>query len=119
MRLIGIADRNGYQLDGAVDDVIGIEPLADTWRSFGWATHGVDGHDLAALTALLRRVKADEARRTPCCIIARLHGNRAGIGGAGGHAARPRLTLRAPPVTSPAGSRCPSARCTPDRPGSS
>ncbi|PVX81308.1 transketolase [Paraburkholderia unamae] len=69
--LIAIVDRNGYQLDGKVDDVIGIESLADKWRAFGWETHEVDGHDLNALVPLLRRVKADTARSKPVCIIAK------------------------------------------------
>lgn len=70
-RLVAIVDRNGYQLDGAVDDVIGIESLVDKWSAFGWETHEVDGHNLSDLTALLRRVKADTSRRKPCCIVAR------------------------------------------------
>jgi transketolase len=70
-RLVAIVDRNGYQLDGKVDDVIGIEPLDEKWRAFGWEVHVVDGHDIAALTELLRRVKADTAREKPCCIIAK------------------------------------------------
>ncbi|MDI4664074.1 transketolase [Xanthobacter autotrophicus] len=69
--LVAIVDRNGFQLDGAVDDVMGIEPLDEKWRAFGWDVHTVDGHDLDALTTLLRQVKADEARTRPCCIIAR------------------------------------------------
>lgn len=70
-RLVAIVDRNGFQLDGRVDDVIGIEPLTEKWASFGWETHSVDGHDLKALTTLLRKVKADGERRRPCCIVAR------------------------------------------------
>lgn len=70
-RLVAIIDRNGFQLDGAVDDVIGIEPLDEKWRAFGWEVHVVDGHDLTQLVPLLRRVKADTARQKPCCIIAR------------------------------------------------
>lgn len=70
-RLVAIIDRNGYQLDGRVDDVMGIEPLDEKWRSFGWEVHSVDGHDLASLTALLRQVRADTTRTRPCCIIAR------------------------------------------------
>ncbi len=70
-RLVAIIDRNGFQLDGAVDEVMGVEPLGDKWRAFGWEVHEVDGHDLVALTALLRQVKADEARARPCCIVAR------------------------------------------------
>jgi len=69
--VIAIIDRNGYQLDGKVDDVMAIEPLDEKWRAFGWEVHEVDGHDVVALTSLLRRVKADKARDKPCCIIAR------------------------------------------------
>lgn len=69
--LVAIIDRNGYQLDGAVDDVMGIEPLDDKWRSFGWDVHVVDGHDIVAVTELLRFVKSDSIRQKPCCIIAK------------------------------------------------
>lgn len=70
-RLIAIVDRNGYQLDGAVDDVMGIEPLDQKWRAFGWEVHVVDGHDLLELTETLRAARADSDRTKPCCIIAR------------------------------------------------
>ncbi len=69
--LIAIVDRNGFQLDGKVDDVIAIEPLDAKWQAFGWDVHIVNGHDLGALTALLRRLKADTGRDRPACIIAR------------------------------------------------
>jgi transketolase len=70
-RLVAIVDRNGYQLDGKVDDVIGVESLRDKWSAFGWQVHEVDGHDLQALTRLLRRLKADTQRSGPACVIAR------------------------------------------------
>lgn len=69
--LIAIIDRNGYQLDGKVDDVMNVEPLDEKWRAFGWEVHVVDGHDVAAATELLRRVRADDQRQVPCCIIAK------------------------------------------------
>lgn len=69
-RLVAIIDRNGYQLDGRVDDVIGIENLANKWTAFGWETHQVDGHDVSALTTLLRTLKHDTARTRPVCVIA-------------------------------------------------
>ncbi len=68
--LIAIVDRNGYQLDGKVDDILAVEPLDEKWRAFGWEVHAVNGHDIRALTTLLRQVKADKARNKPCCIIA-------------------------------------------------
>jgi len=69
-RLVALIDRNGFQLDGRVDDVIGVEGLSDKWRAFGWEVHQVDGHNLAELTGLLRRIKADTARTRPVCVIA-------------------------------------------------
>lgn len=69
-RLIGIIDRNGYQLDGAVDDIIGVEPIVDKWEAFGWEVHVVDGHDVVALSTLLRAIKADESRTKPVMIVA-------------------------------------------------
>jgi transketolase len=70
-KVIAIVDRNGYQLDGKVDDVIAIEPLDEKWRAFGWEVHVVDGHDIVALTQKLREVKANTTRDKPVCIIAK------------------------------------------------
>ncbi|CAB3713984.1 transketolase [Achromobacter pestifer] len=70
-RLIAIIDRNGYQLDGKVDDVMGVESLKEKWQAFGWEVHEVDGHNLLELTALLRRLRADDARAKPACVIAK------------------------------------------------
>lgn len=70
-KLIGIVDRNGFQLDGRVDDVMAIEPLDEKWRSFGWEVHTVDGHDISAVTELLRRLRADDTRTRPAVVISR------------------------------------------------
>ncbi|WP_426213707.1 transketolase [Mesorhizobium abyssinicae] len=69
-KLVAIVDRNGYQLDGSVDETMGVEPLDDKWRAFGWEVHKVDGHNVVELTTLLREIKADNERTKPCCIIA-------------------------------------------------
>ncbi len=70
-RLVAIIDRNGYQLDGKVDDVMGVESLREKWLAFGWEVHEVDGHNLRDLTALLRRLRADDTRDKPACVIAK------------------------------------------------
>lgn len=69
-RLIGIIDRNGYQLDGAVDDIIGVEPIVDKWEAFGWEVHVVDGHDVTALATLFRALKSDQERTKPVMVLA-------------------------------------------------
>lgn len=51
--LVAIVDNNHVQLDGAISDVMEIEPLADKWKAFGWQVLACDGHDLAALSSTL------------------------------------------------------------------
>jgi len=67
--LIAIVDRNQYSLDGRTDDINALEPLADKWAAFGWDVHEVDGHDVVALTELLRSIKNGE-RTKPVVVIA-------------------------------------------------
>ncbi|KAA0969437.1 transketolase [Aureimonas fodinaquatilis] len=69
--LIAIVDRNGFQLDGRVDDVMGIEPLDAKWRAFGWEVYEVDGHDIAAVTELMRSLRADDSREKPALVISK------------------------------------------------
>ncbi len=68
--LVAIIDRNGFCLDGRVEDVLGIEPLGDRWRAFGWHVVEVDGHDVAALATALREIRNDDARVRPAVVIA-------------------------------------------------
>lgn len=44
-------DANAQQCDGAMVDVMAIEPLAERLRAFGAEVHEVDGHDCDALAA--------------------------------------------------------------------
>ena len=46
--LIAIVDRNGMGLDGPMEQIMGIEPVAAKFEAFGWDVHEVDGHDVAA-----------------------------------------------------------------------
>lgn len=69
-RVIAIVDRNKYCLDGEVDEVMGIEPLADKWSAFGWEVHEVDGHDVAAMCPLLRSLAERENPTVPAVVIA-------------------------------------------------
>jgi transketolase len=67
--LTAIVDANGLQIDGRVDEVMAVEPLADKWRAFGWQVQEVDGHDLPALLEALAR--AGEQGQGPGLILAR------------------------------------------------
>ena len=65
--LYAIVDRNGLQISGATEDVMGLEPLADKWRSFGFAVDSVDGHDYGAIKHALMKKTAEK----PTLLIAR------------------------------------------------
>lgn len=53
-RLTVIIDANGIQSFGRTADVLGLEPLAAKWQSFGWEAVEVDGHDHQGLEDALR-----------------------------------------------------------------
>ena len=67
--LTAFVDRNGLCIDGVVEEIMGIEPLAEKWLSFGWHTLTVDGHDFKQIGEAI-----EEAQRTkgkPTMIIAK------------------------------------------------
>jgi transketolase len=51
--LFVLIDYNKLQSYGPVSEVLGLEPLADKWRSFGFAVAEVNGHDVTTLRGLL------------------------------------------------------------------
>jgi transketolase len=67
--VVAIVDYNGIQLDGFVKDIMEVAPLAEKWRSFGWHTMEIDGHDLAAVKQAFTEAAATKGK--PSCIVAR------------------------------------------------
>jgi len=67
--LTAIVDFNGWQATGRSESVLGLSPLAEKWKSFGWTTRVVDGHDLHGLTDALQNTDGDVNR--PLAIVAR------------------------------------------------
>ena len=77
--LTAIVDCNKVQQSGHVQDVLGLEPLADKWRAFGWSVRELDGHDMAEIVAALENCSRNAAlpvsetshcsrqRSTRCC----------------------------------------------------
>jgi len=62
-----LVDYNKIQSAGPTAEIQDLEPLADKWRAFNFHTVEVDGHDLEALRAALRRVPFEASR--PSAII--------------------------------------------------
>jgi transketolase len=47
--LVGIIDSNKLCFDGTIDQISGLGDVGEKYRSFGWRTVDVDGHDMEAL----------------------------------------------------------------------
>lgn len=66
--ICAIVDYNKVQENGPTNEIKNLEPLADKWKSFGWHTIEVDGHDFAKLIAALDEF--DTIKGKPTVIIA-------------------------------------------------
>ena len=62
-----VVDYNGLQIDGNVEHVMGIAPLAEKWRAFNWHVIEIDGHDLAKMLAAYEEAKNTKGK--PSVII--------------------------------------------------
>ena len=66
--LCAIIDVNRLQIDGCVDDVMCVEPLADKYRSFGFDVISIDGHDMAQILGAFKQARRTKGK--PTVIIA-------------------------------------------------
>ena len=64
-----LLDANNSQVDGPVDSITTIEPIAAKWAAFGWAAAEVDGHSITAVIAAL--TEAAEHSGRPSVVICR------------------------------------------------
>ncbi len=67
--LTAFLDFNGLQIDGWIRDIKSLEPLLEKWKSFGWHTLEVDGHDYRSLMEGVSRAFSNKG--APTIIIAR------------------------------------------------
>lgn len=66
--LIVFVDRNGLQSGGSVANIQNLDDLAEKFRSFGWDTQTIDGHDIEAIRQAIAVAKS--RRGTPSVILA-------------------------------------------------
>lgn len=67
--LCAVVDNNGFQIDGAVQKVMNVYPIADKFASFGWETFEVNGHDFEELLSAFNEAK--KVKGKPSVIVAR------------------------------------------------
>ena len=66
--LVAIVDNNNLQIDGDVRDVAGLDNISSKFKSFGWQTIEVDGHDIGAVVTALKTATLLDG--SPVCIVA-------------------------------------------------
>jgi transketolase len=62
--LCAVIDYNRKQIDGDVEDVMGVAPLADKWRAFRWNVIEADGHDIPTLLEAFAQARKTAGRPT-------------------------------------------------------
>lgn len=65
--LIVILDKNNFQQTGSTNEIMKVFNLENKWRSFGWDTIEIDGHNHEEI---LRELKRDNKKNTPKILIA-------------------------------------------------
>jgi len=69
--LVAIVDRNRLQIDGNTEDVMGLEPLVDKWKAFGWEVLEINGHDYQEIYEAYQKASAlGSEKASPVVIIA-------------------------------------------------
>jgi transketolase len=63
-----VIDYNKWQATGRSNETLSLAPLREKWAAFGWDAHEVDGHDLNALCAAMRKVPNGSGK--PVALIA-------------------------------------------------
>ena len=67
--LTAVVDYNNIQIDGYVEDIMPMAPLAEKWRSFNWNVIEIDGHNFQAIDAAFEEAKT--VFEKPTVILAR------------------------------------------------
>ena len=73
-RLVVLLDANNSQVDGPVDSITTLEPIAAKWSAFGWHVQDLDGHDPVALAAALAAAAREDRPSVLVCRTSTGHG---------------------------------------------
>lgn len=65
--LIAIVDRNRLQISGNTEEVMGLDPLPEKWKAFGWNVIIINGHSVRQVIEALE--KAGRSKKNPTVII--------------------------------------------------
>ncbi len=62
-------DRNMHMIDGPVEEIMGLEPLSDKWKAFGWEVLEINGNDVQQVADAIEKAQAFTGK--PVAVIAK------------------------------------------------
>ena len=62
--LCGMLDYNGFQIDGKIKDIMGMEPIIAKWQAFGWHVIEIDGHNMGQILSAYDQAKSIKGKPT-------------------------------------------------------
>ncbi|MBO4502355.1 MAG: transketolase [Candidatus Methanomethylophilus sp.] len=65
--LVALVDRNRLQISGNTEEVMGLDPLPEKFRAFGWNVEIIDGHNIRQIIEACG--KAARSKKNPTVII--------------------------------------------------
>ncbi|MCQ2079942.1 MAG: transketolase, partial [archaeon] len=65
--LVALVDRNRLQISGNTEEVMGLDPLPEKFRAFGWNVEIIDGHNIRQIIEACG--KATRSKKNPTVII--------------------------------------------------
>ena len=60
-------DYNKWQATGRSNEVLGLDPLVEKWKAFGWATAEIDGHSFQEMTNAFQALSSDTRPKAIVC----------------------------------------------------
>jgi transketolase len=66
--LCAMLDYNGFQIDGKIKDIMGLEPIIAKWEAFGWHAVEINGHNIKEILSAYEEAKNTKGK--PTIIIA-------------------------------------------------
>ncbi len=66
--LAAFVDDNGLQISGRTVDVMNMQPIAQRFAAFGWATREIDGNDMAQIVSCLDALPFEQGK--PSLVVA-------------------------------------------------
>ena len=65
--ILAFVDYNKWQATEKTKDIMYLDPIKDKWKSFGWKTYEIDGHNFSSLINVIKKFKKNPKPTAVIC----------------------------------------------------